>query len=64
MLNEHFIPFDVLSHMKILDVDMLTSASTFIILRKEYGSTIIVEDLDWSRYRIDNFETTNKISQP
>jgi hypothetical protein len=62
MLNEHFIYFDVLSHTKILDVDMLTSASIFIILRKEYGSTIIAEDFDWSRYRIDNFEITNKIS--
>jgi hypothetical protein len=46
MLNEHFIYFDVLSHTKILDVDMLTSASIFIILRKEYGSTIIAEDFD------------------
>jgi hypothetical protein len=64
MLNKHFIHFDVLSHTKILDVDILTSASTFIILIKEYGNTIIVEDLDWSRYRIDNFEITNKISQP
>jgi hypothetical protein len=62
MLNEHFIPLDVLSHSKVLDVDMLTSASTFIILREENGSTIIVEDLDWSRYRINNFETTNKNS--
>jgi hypothetical protein len=64
MLNKHFIHFDVLSHTKIRDVDILTSASTFIILIKEYGNTIIVEDLDWPRYRIDNFEITNKISQP
>jgi hypothetical protein len=63
MLNEHFISLDVLSHPKVLDVDMLTSASTFIILIEENGSTIIAEDLDWSRYRIDNFETTNKIPQ-
>jgi hypothetical protein len=63
MLNELFIPLDVLSHTKILDVDMFASTSTFIILRNEYGKTIIAEDLDWSRYRIDNFETTNKISQ-
>jgi hypothetical protein len=63
MLNEHFIYFYVLSHLKVLDVDMCTSTSTFIILREENGSTIIAEDLDWSRYRIDNFETTNKISQ-
>jgi hypothetical protein len=64
MLNEHFIHLDVFSHLKVLDVDMLTSASTFIIFREENGSTIIAEDLDWFRYRIDNFETTNKIPQP
>ena len=50
--------------MKVLDVDMFTSASTFIIFGEEYGSTIIAEDLDWSLYRIDNFETTNKNFQP
>ena len=45
MLNEHFIPLDVISHPKVLDVDMFTSASTFIILREENGSTIIAEIL-------------------
>jgi hypothetical protein len=40
MLNEHFIPFDILSHSKVLDVDMLTFASTFIILKEEYGRTM------------------------
>jgi hypothetical protein len=64
MLNEHFISFYVLSHPKVLDVDMFTSTFTFIILREENGSKIIVEDLDWSRYRINHFEITNKISQP
>jgi hypothetical protein len=55
MLNEHFIHFDILSHTKILDIDMLTFAFTFIILREEYRKTIIAEDLDWSYYRIDKF---------
>jgi hypothetical protein len=56
-MNVHFIHFDILSHTKIFDIDMLTSTSTFIILREEYCSTIIAEDIDWSRYRIDDFET-------
>ena len=40
MFDDHFIPFDVLSHSKILDVDMLTSTSTFIILREENGTRL------------------------
>jgi hypothetical protein len=64
MLNEHFIHFDVLSHPKVLNADMLTSVFTFIILREENGSKIIAKDLDWSCYRVNNFETTNKIPQP
>jgi hypothetical protein len=43
MLNEHFIYFDVLSHMKMLDADILTFVSTFIILKEEYCSTIIAD---------------------
>ncbi len=54
---------NVLSHSKILDVNILTSTCTPIIFRKENCSSVIAEDLDSCCYKIDNFEITSKIYQ-
>jgi hypothetical protein len=35
MLNRHFLSLNVLSHSEILYVDILTSTSTLITIRKE-----------------------------
>jgi hypothetical protein len=40
MLNENFMPLNVISNTKILDVDVLTSTFTFVILRKETAAEL------------------------